>query len=140
MRRLILRVPDGLTKLGPQLRILNRYRMVHRRVAGNIRGIVRQRTQGEGVLIGVLAVLQHLEDEVSTADVVHQIAKFHASKRVVAQILDYGAAIGVGVGFLDLLFRQPRVFLEQEGANLIDPEQIDNFLVRENGVGKQLVA
>jgi hypothetical protein len=36
--------------------------------------------------------------------------------------------------FLDLIVRQARVPREQKGFDLTSPEQVDNFLVRENGV------
>jgi hypothetical protein len=43
-------------------------------------------------------------NEVTAANVVHQIAEFHAAKGIVAQVLDDGAAIGVAVCLLELVF------------------------------------
>ena len=108
--------------------------LVDRRVAGDIRRIVRQGSQREGVLVDILAFEQQLANKVSAADVVHQVAEFSAAERVVAEILDDGASVGVGMRFLDLVFRQSRISLEQEGLDLIGPEQVYDFLVRQNGI------
>ena len=59
----------------------------------------------------------------------HQVAEFRAAERVITQILNDGASIGVGMGFLDLIFREPRVALEQQGADLAAPKQVHDFLV-----------
>jgi hypothetical protein len=40
----------------------------------------------------------------------------------------------------DLVFRQPRISLEQEGPNLIGPEQVYDFLVRQHGVRERTAA
>ena len=37
----------------------------------------------------------------------------------------------------DLVFRESRISLEQEGLDLISPEQVCDFLVRQNGVRKR---
>ena len=108
--------------------------LVDRRVAGDIRRIVRQGAQREGVLVDILAFEQQLANKVSAADVMHQVAEFPAAERVVAEILDDGASVGVGMGLPDLVFRQSRISLEQQGSDLIGPEQVHDFLVRQNGV------
>ncbi len=109
-------------------------RLIDGRVTGDVRRIVRQGAQCEGVLVDILAFEQQLADEVSAADVMHQVAEFPAAERVVAEILDDGAAIGVGVRLSDLVFRQSRISLEQEGLDLVGPEQVHDFLVRQNGI------
>ena len=109
-------------------------------MTGDIRRIVRQRAQGEGILVDILAFEQQLANKVSAADVMHQVAEFLAAERVVAEILDDGATIGVGMRLPDLVFRQPRISLEQKGPNLIGPEQVYDFLVRQHGVRGQTAA
>jgi hypothetical protein len=64
---------------------------------------VRQRSQREGVLVNILAFEQQLANKISTANVVHQIAEFPTAERVIAEILDDGAAIRVGMSFPDLV-------------------------------------
>src|SRR5690242_9933633 len=67
----------------------------------------------------------------------HQVAEILAAERVVAEILDDGASIGVGMRLPDLVFRKSWISLEQEGLDLISPEQVYDFLVRQNGVRKR---
>src|SRR5713226_9456025 len=106
MRSVVFRVPDGITVLRSQLGILYGNSLVDGRMAGDIRGIVRERTQGEGVLVRILALQYQLVNKVTAADVVHQIAEFHTAEGIVAKVLDDGAAIGVSVRLLKLLFRE----------------------------------
>src|ERR1019366_5225619 len=115
-------IPDRLAKLRAQFRILDRYRLVDRRVARDIRRIVRQCSQRECVLVDILAFEQQLANEVSAADVVHQVAKFRAAEWVVAEILDDGASIGVGMRVPDLVLRKSRIALEEEGLDRIRPK------------------
>src|SRR4029077_5976120 len=140
VRGMILRVPDGISVFGAQLRVLDGNGLVDSRVARDIRSIVRERAQRKGVLVGILALQQQFSHEVTAAHVVHQIAKFHAAKRVIAEILDNGTAIGVAVCLLELVFRERRKSLEKERAELIGPKQIDDSLMRENAVPKRAAA
>jgi hypothetical protein len=63
MRRLVLRMADRIAKLRA-LRTLHRNLLVDRRVASNIRYIVRQGSQGEGVLVDIPAFEQQLTNGV----------------------------------------------------------------------------
>src|SRR5690242_971464 len=64
----------------------------------------------------------------------HQVTEILAAEGVVAEILDDGPSIGIGMCLPDLVFRKSRISLEQEGLDLISPEQVYDFLVRQNGV------
>jgi hypothetical protein len=66
-RSMVLRVPERLTELRPQTGILDRNSLVDSGMGGNIRSVVRERAEGKGVLVGVLALLQQLANEVSAA-------------------------------------------------------------------------
>jgi hypothetical protein len=55
---------------------------------------------------------QQFADEVAAADVVHQTAELPVTKWIVAEVLDDGAAVGVGMGLGDLLFRQAGIALQ----------------------------
>jgi len=84
-----------------------------------------------------MAFEQQLPNKVSATDVMHQAAEFRAAEGVIAEILDDGASIGVGMRLLDLVLRQSWISLEEEGLDLIGPEQVYNFLVGQNGVRKR---
>src|ERR1700756_5789349 len=94
MGGVILRVSDRIAVLGSELGILDGNGLVDGRMAGNIGGVVRESAQRKGVLIGVLALQQQFTHEIPAANVVDQIAEFHAAKRIVAEVLYDGATIG----------------------------------------------
>jgi hypothetical protein len=64
----------------------------------------------------------------------HQVAELSAAKRVVTEILDDGAAIGVRMRLSEIVFRQTGISLEQQRTKLRSPYQIHDFLVRQDGV------
>jgi len=67
---------------------------------------------------------------------VHQVAEFLAAEGILAELLDDGATIRVRVGFLDLLVGEAGESLLNEGADVSDPQEIDDFFVSQNGVGQ----
>src|SRR5882672_12459359 len=103
-------------------------------MARNIRRIVGQGPQREGVFIDILALEQQFHNEISTADVMHQIAELPAAEWIVAEILDHGASIGVSMRLPDLVFRESGISFEQERPDLIGPCQVYDLLVRQNRV------
>src|SRR4029077_15351199 len=137
---LVLCVLDGVTELRPQLRVLHGNGPVYCRVAGDIRRIVCESPQREGVFVGILALKYQFTNEVSAANVMHQIAKLPATERVVTEVLDDSAPVGVRMRFHDLVWRQLRKTLEEERPELIGPKQIYDFFVRQNGVCKRALA
>ena len=90
-------------------------------MTGDIRCVVRQCAQREGVLVDVLAFKQQLSNEISAANVMHQVAEFLTAKWVVAEILNDGAAIGISVRLFELVFRQPWISLAQQWSDLVSP-------------------
>jgi hypothetical protein len=91
-------------------------------MAGYIRSIVRKRTQGKSILVRILTLQQQFLNEVTAANVVHQIAELHTAKRKVAEILDDGAAMGVTVRLLELDFRETGKSFKEKWAQLINPQ------------------
>jgi len=134
MRGVVFRVFDGIAVLRPKLGILNSNGLIDCRMSGDVRSIVRKRAQREGVLVGILTLQQELSHKVTAANVVHQIAEFHAAERIVAEVLDDSAAIRVTVCFLELLFRQRWKSLEKKRLQFIGPHQVHDFLVRQHGI------
>ena len=97
---------------------------------------MRQRSQRKCVFLRVLALPEHLLDKVAAAHVVHQVAEFLAAERIIAQVLNDRAAIGVGVGFLDLIVREAGKAVLDQRTDVRRPQQVDDFFVGEDRVGK----
>ncbi len=104
-------------------------------MSGEIGGVVREGAEGEGVFVDVVGLSQHGRDEIAAADVMHQIREEMVAEGVVADVLDEAAAVGVGVGGANLIVRRVGIAGEEHGAKLGLPEEIDDLLVGENGVG-----
>src|SRR4029077_3766632 len=137
---LVLRVGNRLAVLPLELWILDGHCLVHCRVSGNVRRIVCQRAQSEGIFVDISALQQQLVNEVSATNVVHQVAELLVTERVITQVLDDGASVGVGMRFFDLIFRETGISLEQQGADLVGPEQVYDFLVGQNRVSERRAA
>ena len=73
-------------------------------------------------------------NEVSAADVMHEVTEFSAAEGVVAEVLNDRAAIGIGVGLLDLVVRQSGESLQEKGTNFVRPEKINDFLMCQNRI------
>ena len=101
---------------------------------------MRQSAQGERVFIDILAFEQQLANEVAAANVVHEVAEFPITERVVTEILNDGASIGVSMRLPDLIVRESRKSLEQKWLDFAAPEQVNDFFVRENGVRRRSTA
>ncbi len=105
MRGVVVFILDGISEFGAKLGILNGNRGVDDGMAGDIRGVVSERAEGERVFIRILALREKLADEVAAANVVNQIAEFDAAEGIVPEILNDGATVGVAVRFFELIFR-----------------------------------
>src|SRR5260221_348109 len=70
----------------------------------------------------------------------HQVAEIPATERVVTEILDDSAAIGVGMGFFDLIFRKAWITLEQKRADLVSPLQVHDLFMGQDGIGGRTTA
>ena len=90
-------------------------------MAVNVGDIVRERAQRKGIFIGILAFSQQLQDKVPGADVMGQVAEILVAERVVAQILNDRATIGIGMRFVKLVFGKFRKALQQERPDLARP-------------------
>ena len=81
-----------------QLGEFKRHRGVYRfRVTYGIADVVRERADSEGQFIWIPRVAQQAANEIRRSDVVRQIAKKLVAERIVAEILDGRAAVGIGV-------------------------------------------
>ncbi len=69
-------------------------------VVANVMG---ERPNGEGKLVGVLGIAEEVDDEVAGADVMCQVGDERVAERIVANILNDAACIGVGACLLPAL-------------------------------------
>jgi hypothetical protein len=104
-------------------------------VADGVTDVVREGANGKGKLVGGVGVAEEAKDEVSGADVVGEVGEEGVAEGVIAEVLYGAAAVGVGVGFLELGFGESGIFLEQEGADGLFPREVDQLLVALDGVG-----
>ena len=109
---------------------------IDNRMPAVVRRVVGECAQGKSVFVEVRGLLNHNYDEVSTTHVVHQVAEILVAERIVAHVLNQRSAIGIGM-------RLPQIFLGsfgealfQKRLDLILPEEVDDFFVRENRVSK----
>ena len=79
--------------------------------------------------------MEEREDEVTGTDVVSEIGEELVTEGVVAKVLNGAAAIGVGVGLLELGFGESGVLLEEDGADGLLPGEIDQLLMALDGIG-----
>src|SRR5215467_9202910 len=91
---------------GLQLWIQHGDRWVDRpRMTVAVRDIVTKRTQSERVFIQVLRVSYQHFNKVPAPHVMRQVAEDLASEWVVAHVLDYRSAVGIGMRFAQVLRR-----------------------------------
>ena len=107
-------------------------------MADGVADVVRESADGEGEFVGVVGVADEAEDEVSGADVVGEVAEEGIAEGVVAEVLDGAAAVGVGVGLLNLGFGEVGIALEQERADGLLPREVDELLVGLDRIGDGL--
>jgi hypothetical protein len=71
MRGMIFCVSNGIPVLGAKFRVLEGNGQIDGGMSDDIRGVVCQSTEGEGVLVGILALQEQLSDEIAAANVVN---------------------------------------------------------------------
>jgi len=59
--------------------------------------------QSEGIFVNIGTLQQQLVNEVSGTNVVHEVAELLVTERVITQVLDDGASVGIGMRFFDLI-------------------------------------
>src|SRR5579863_2563115 len=97
---------------------------------------MRQRPQRESVLIDVGRFLDQGGDKISGAHVMQQVAEILIAAGVVAHVLDQASTVGIPVRLLQVVRGGLRKALQEHGADLVFPRQVDNLFVSENRVGR----
>ena len=104
-------------------------RMTHR-----VSNVMGERADGEGKLIGVARVAEEVDDEIPGADIVGEVGERFVAKGVIADVLDDASTVGVGAGMLQLGGGERWIAAEQEGNDGILPGEIDEHLMRQQGI------
>ena len=99
-----------------------------------VRGIVPKRTEGEGVLVDVLRLVDQRFHEITRADVVEKVAEEVAAEWVVAKVLDHASAVRVGARVEQFFRRGTGKARQQHLADGVVPERIDVGLVGQHGI------
>ena len=108
----IILVSDGVAEFLFQIWIQDRNGSIRGdAMAIVVGGVVRQRAEREGVVVDVLGVVQQSTDEISAADIVGEVTEKMTPVRVVAHVLDDGAAIGEGLRGVQFLIGCFWIFL-----------------------------
>jgi hypothetical protein len=81
-----------------------------------------------------LGVAQEAQDEVAGAYIMSEIREEGIAKRIVAKVLDGAAAISVSVSHPKLRIGEIRKTPEQDRTNGLFPREINDHLVRLDGV------
>ena len=95
-----------------------------------VRGVMRERADGESVFVDVLGVPQQRLDEIAAADVMRKIAEKGAAIRVIPHILNDRTAISVGLCPAQIFFCGLREFLQEERLDVRLPRCIDDGFMR----------
>src|SRR4029077_4425548 len=129
-------IGNAVAELLPQAGIQNRNSSVSAEaVTVVVRRVMRKRAGGESVLIEIFRIPQQREDEIAAADVMREVAEKGVPVRVIAHILNDGAAVGVSLRSAQIFFGCLREFFQQQRLDVRLPNRIDNGFVREDSVG-----
>lgn len=79
--------------------------------------VVRERSDGEGELVGVLRVAKKAGDEVGRPDIMGEIAEEDIAEGEVAEVLDSTAAVGIRVSVPELVFGELAIPAEENRAD-----------------------
>lgn len=90
--------------------------------------------ESESIFVDVRGVTDHLHHDVTAAYVVHEIANFLVAERIVAHVLNDATAIGVSVGFFELLRSQVGKFLQEKRLDLVFPGHVHDFFMGQDGI------
>ena len=93
-----------------------------------------ERPNREGKLIGILGIAKEEDDEVAGADVMRKVGEEGIAKRVVADVLDDAACIGVGACLFEFCRSEVGIAVAQQGRDGTLPCQVDELLVGKEGI------
>ena len=98
-------IRNAVTVFFAQARVENRNRAIGAEaVPVVVRGVMGKGADGKSVFIQVFRVTQECQDEIAAADVMREVTEKGAAVRVVAHILNNGAAVGIGLSPAQIFF------------------------------------
>ena len=131
----IIPIGDIISVFPPQLGIEDRYGAVRgKAVPFGIGGIVLQCAQSERVFVEVLRFANQSLNEITTANVMREIAEKAAAERIISHVLNDAAPIRVGVRLLQLFRGRVGESLEKQLLKGSVPDRIYDRFVGENRV------
>src|SRR6185503_8145995 len=107
------------------------------RVTVVIGRVVTESPKSNGVLVQVLGIAYESLDEITAPHIMGQIAEEPASKWIVAHVLNYRSAIGVGMRLAQRFCRSARESFQQERFDIAIPCEIDYCLVGKDREGRR---
>jgi len=93
-----------------------------------------ERADAEGKFVEVVDSLIRFGGEVAAADVVGEVAEEFVAERVVAEILDEAAAVGVGVGFDEFVRSGVGIALKEKRFYFVLPQDVNDLFMGEERV------
>jgi len=136
VRELVVLIRNAVAVFLPQPRIQNRNGSVGAEaVTIVVRGVMRERADGESVLGDIFGVSQQRLDEIAAADVMREVAEKRAAVGVVAHILNDGSAVSVGLRPAEIFLGCLWELFQEERLDVRLPSRIDDGLMRKDGVG-----
>src|SRR5580698_6359122 len=95
---------------------------------------MRERTQSERVFVQIGRFGDQAGDEVSAPHVMSEVTEILVAEWVIPHVLDQGTAVGKSVCFPQIIGGGAGESLDEQGLNVIDPEEIDHFFVSQNRI------
>lgn len=130
----VIRIGDLVAKLLPQFRKLQRYRPIYGGMPNVVSRVVRQRSEGKSVFVEVRGFVDEIDDEIAAAHVMSKIAEVLVAERVVAHVLHQRAAVGKSMCLFQIIPGCCRKTLQEKWLDVVFPEQVDDFFMREDGI------
>ena len=96
-----------------------------------------QCSEREGELIDIPRLAHECGHKIAAADIMGQLAEKLAAERIIAEILDNRATIGVGMRFNQLVRRGIREAFEKEGLKILIPGRINDRFMSQDGVSAE---
>ena len=114
--------------------------LVHRGMSHIVGRVVGESAESEGVFVQVAGFMNEVDDEITAAHVMRQIAEVFIAKRVVAHVLHQAATVSEGVGLLQIIRSGIGETLQQKRLDGVFPKEVDDFFMGQNGVGTAYAA